>query len=221
MSAVSKARTLVVLATVVGLLVAPLANDATACPNVTRLEVDRDVKDVARAEKNLGNDDFAKARADLKRMRRWETFIEHSTRLANAYFSHGGNINGRKDPNEDFIPVALRAYRLLALIAVRDPTATAQEKTIARETMLDFVKNSNDPTMAIDAAEVFSHSADLAPVALMMLRSYADKDLIGSAWAYAALARLEQAQGNAAAASSARERCLRMAKHESTCAAAP
>jgi hypothetical protein len=219
MSTVDKARALAVLV-IVAMFGALGANDAAACPNVTRLEVDRDVRNVARAEKDLGNDDFAKARTDLKQMRRWEDFIHHSTKGANDTFLHS-YADGRKDPNADFIPVALRAYRLFALIAVRDPAATAQEKTIARETMLDFVKSSNDPTMAIDAAEVFSHSDDLAPLALMMLRAYADKDLIGSAWAYAALARLEHAQGNAAAESSARERCRRMAKHESTCDAAP
>ncbi len=209
-----------VLVAIFGMLGVLGANDATACANVTRLEVDRDVKNVARAEKDLGNDDFARARTDLTQMRRWETFIQHSTQGANGTFFHT-HPDGRKDPNVDFIPVALRAYRLFALIAVRDPAATAEEKTIARETMLDFVKNSNDPTMAIDAAEVFSHSDDLAPLALMMLRSYADKDLIGSAWAYAALARLEHARGNTAAESSARERCRRMARHEGTCAATP
>ncbi len=219
MSAIDKARALIVFAAVSisGVLG---SNDAAACPNVTRLEVDRDVRNVARAEKDLANEEFAKARADLKTLRQWEGFIQHSTRGAYANF-YGTHSDGRIDPNVEFIPVLLRANRLLALIAVRDPAATAREKTIARETMLDFVQNTTDPTMAIDAAEVFSHSDDLSPLALMMLRSYADKDLIGSAWAYAALARLEHARGNAAAESSALERCRRMAKHETTCTGGP
>lgn len=196
------------------------ARDAAACPNATRPEVDQDVRDVARAEKDIQNDDFVKARKDLKAARRWAAEISHST--SGAYRIFGGHTReGDKNPNLALIPVLLRAERLFALVAVRDPSSTQAEKTLAREIMLDFVQNTSDPTMAIDAAEVFSHSDDLAPLALMMLRSYAEKDLIGSAWAYAALARMERAQGNTAAEASALERCRRMAKHETTCTAAP
>ena len=217
MSTIKRARALFIVATV-SLFASLFAQSAAACPNVTRLELDQDVKNVARAEKEIANEEYAKARRDLKLIRQWESFIQHSTKGANDNFFHT-YADGRKDPNVEFIPVALRAYRLFALLVVRDPASTAAEKTMARETMLDFVKTSSDPTMAIDAAEVFSHSDDMAPVALMMLRSYAAKDLIGSAWAYEALARLEHAQGNPAAESSARERCRRMAKREAMCGA--
>jgi len=197
-------------------LAVSFVSDAGACPNVTQLEVDRDVRNVALLEKDVQNDDFAKARTRLLRFgERGRPFYagEHVWLHVEDY----ANKNNPSDPNGKWAPVAHRAFRLNALIFVRDPKSTAEERAFARRVMLDFVRDTQDPTLAIDAAEVFSHFDDLAPVALMMIRGPAEKDLVGSAWAYAALARMEKAHGNTAAETSARERCRRMAKHPTIC----
>jgi len=199
---------LVVLAAAAG-----FSSDAEACANVTQFELDRDVRNVALAEKDLGNDDFVNARRHLRELTRWEFLFKHSMHHIDEIMFRGD----AKDPSEKWVPVAKRAYRLYAVTYGRDPKSTPDEQKFARETMLDLVQRTSDPTLAIDAAEVFSHHADLAPAALMMLRGPAEKDLIGSAWAYAALARLEKAQGNAAAETTARERCRRMAKRPTIC----
>ena len=71
--------------------------------------------------------------------------------------------------------------------------------------------------MQADHAEILSRIPAHAAAAATTLRTLRDKDLIGSAHAYAALAELEKRGGNAEAESAAREKCRIRTKVPAIC----
>ncbi len=184
----------------------PLQREAHACFNVTQLELDQDTKRVKAAEDALANDDYTAARQKAST----------TLRATKDWWSDNASFADRKDL-VTWAPIGRRALRVYCLATVRDSRSTAADRGFATKNLIALMKHDPDTTLAIDTAEAMATSPEKEALALMMLRVQADKDLIGSAHAYAALTRLERAHGNEAAAVTAHERCVRMAKHARTC----
>lgn len=190
------------------------ARDADACGNATRAELDGNTKRLKDAHRALDAGDNARA----KRL---------STPIAKFYVDvaeHRVQVDGMltvlEDPTkvgpEDRVvavdPSLLRrAVRIHALATVRTPGVKLDEK---KDVLARFEKHtldkSGEPTLMADYAELLSHFEDRHGAALMILRSLSSKDLLGSAEAYAALARLEKKGGAADASAAALERCKKM-----------
>lgn len=183
--------------TVAVLLALSLAEPAAnACLNEVR-GTDEVVRIIRDAERELERQDFSAAR----------------TKAATAH-RLGGAEPGLRD----------RALRVHALATIRDPrkerpdkesiqdvtSAVANLEALARATPLDV-------TLQIDLAEALEHDPATHGRAVEILRPLAQKDLIGSAYAYAALGRLEKAQGRSSAAAEAQARCERTAVQPSMC----
>jgi hypothetical protein len=78
----------------------------------------------------------------------------------------------------------------------------------------------NDPVLLAELGEVLAHIPSQADEALRILGGLADKDVMGSAYAYAELARLRALHGDAQGAAVAASRCGLMAVTPAVCAAA-
>ncbi len=182
-------------------------HQAQACFNVTQLELDQDTKRVKAAEDALANDDYAAARQKSAT----------TLRVTKSWWSNNASWTDRQADLVAWAPIARRALRVHSLATVRDASSTTADRELATKNLIALMKRDPDPTLAIDTAEAMAKSPEKEALALMMLRVQAEKDLIGSAHAYAALTRLERAHGNEAAAVTAHERCVRMAKHARVC----
>ena len=199
-------RTLCIVLFAAATAVAFAPTRARACPNVTYLQLDEETKKVKAADDALANGDFALAAARAKRVR----FLGVDP----------PDFVGR--PERDVVQekhrlLRKRAMHIVALATVRNQS-TVEEREVAVRVLIGQLKIDPNPTFEADAAEALARMPDKEPLALMMLRALAARDLIGSAYAYAALARLEAARGNETEAASADERCKRMAKRPAICA---
>ena len=182
------------------------APPAEACGNVTHEEIDAGVKNVKIAAAALEAEDLARAK-----------------RLASAAASVLSMADEKTHgPRADLDGVYRRALRIAALATSRLGTASAQEKRHALDLFehgLLAAPGDPEPTLLADYAEVASRVDERMPQATMMLRSLATKDLIGSAHAYAALARMEKRAGDVEAEKRARDRCRTMTKKPALCGA--
>jgi|HubBroStandDraft_1064217.scaffolds.fasta_scaffold118788_2 hypothetical protein len=79
----------------------------------------------------------------------------------------------------------------------------------------------NDPALQADLGEALAHSPGSQDEALRVLGALADKDIMGSAHAYAQLARLRAQKGDAAGSHEAAKRCQTMATVPAVCPALP
>ncbi len=187
-----------------------MTRDADACPNVTVPVFNQHVKKTKDAQAALDREDLATAKRTVGSV----------LKLKDVKGIIGWT--GTKDWRE-VGPVYRRAVRIDALATSRDPKATEEERTRALHDFEDEVmrelseREKSDPTLLADHAELQSRLPTRTGPALMVLRTLRDEDLLGSAHAFAALARLEKAAGKVDAEKDARERCRNAAVKKSIC----
>lgn len=134
-------------------------------------------------------------------------------------------------------PLETRALRVFALALVRSEGAADEKKAhvpttgewTAKSNMEWAVqalreideKRPNDPTVQADLGEALSKLPHGQAESLKILGGLAQKDLMGSPHAYAALAKLRENSGDSAGALAATKRCEEMTKSPGVCKAAP
>lgn len=206
------------LALVPAAFVVGSSTDAQACGMSVRLDPTPQrptpVQEIARAEKALeGGQSLQASQAILG------TF----PRIRNA--TAGSN------------PLETRALRVFALSLVRSGGAADEKKAHVPTTgewtaksNLEWAvqalreideKRPNDPTVQADLGEALSKLPHGQAESLKILGSLAQKDLMGSPHAYAALAKLRESSGDSAGALAAIKRCEEMTKSPGVCKAAP
>lgn len=116
----------------------------------------------------------------------------------------------------DLAGLSRRAERVHALSFVRDPRATNEELARAA-TQLEARRGADDdPARSADYGEALER-AGRSDEAYAVLAPLADADLIGSAYAYAALARAANKRDDGARAATASSRCETMAVRPGVC----
>jgi hypothetical protein len=133
-------------------------------------------------------------------------------------------------------PLETRALHVLALAVVRGEgslagvTGFAGTREVDRAGNLEWAASTlraidatrpNDPVTQADLAEALATRAAHEEEALGILGDLAARDLLGSAHAYAALARLRAARGDVAATRGALARCERMTRSPAVVCRAP
>jgi Flp pilus assembly protein TadD len=134
-------------------------------------------------------------------------------------------------------PLETRALRVFALAVVRsDGTVDEKKAHVASANGNDWTpkanldwavqslreidaKRPNDPSVQADLGEALSKTATGQAEALKLLQGLAQKDLMGSPHAYAALAKLRTQNGDSAGAEAAIKRCVEMSKTPGVCKA--
>ena len=191
-----------------------VTQDASACGMSVRLDPTPQrptpVQEIARAEKALeGGQHLVAARAVLG------TF----PRIRGA--SAGQN------------PLETRALRVFALAIVRSEGKVDEKKAgtgpkvewtpaanleWAVQSLRELdAKRPNDPTVQADLGEALSKLPHGQAEGLAILSKLAQKDLMGSPHAYAALAKMLSEQGDMAGAEAAVKRCEEMSKSPGVC----
>jgi hypothetical protein len=206
----------VVLAVLPAAFVASYAQDASACGMSVRMDPTPQrpspVQEIARAEKALeGGQSLTAAQAVLA------TF----PRIRNA--TAGSN------------PLETRALRVFSLAIVRsDGTVDEKKARVASANGVEWTpasnlqwaiqslreidgKRPNDPTVQADLGEALSKTTSGQAESLKILQGLAQKDLMGSPHAYAALAKLRTEKGDSAGAEAAIKRCEEMSKTPGIC----
>lgn len=191
-----------------------VANDAQACGMSVRLDPTPQrpspVQEIARGEKALeSGQNLGAARAVLRAF----------PRIRNA--AAGAN------------PLETRALRVFALALVRSD-GTIDEKKAGGTATGEWTpgsnlawavqaireidaKRPNDPTVQADLGEALAKTPYGQKEALEILQKLAQKDLMGSPHAYAALAKLRSDRGDRAGAEAAIKRCEEMSKTPGMC----
>lgn len=166
---------------------------ALACMNASRAETSRAVKLVKAAETALADGKLDVARKTIEKAKLNDYGYDRD--------------------------VTVRAHRIHALAVSRSPKSNAAALAAAVEELQRAMDRSGelDPTQLADFAEVLSRTESGQEAALHSLRNLADKELLGSAYALAALARLERLAGDAGRAKIARDRCLVATKSATIC----
>jgi hypothetical protein len=130
-------------------------------------------------------------------------------------------------------PLETRAVRVFALAIVRS-NGTVSEKAAAVASPVEWTPNANlewavqalreidakrpnDPTVQADLGEALSKLPNGRDEALKLLQSLAERDLMGSPHAYAALANLRREKGDTSGAEAAVKRCEEMSKTPGMC----
>ena len=190
-----------------------VSSHAYACFNVTRADLDARVKKLKLAHTALEAGDNAKARKVAGEVATFLDNVEHNThREADGKLLDPTTKKLIDPPDPSLLR---RAVRIEALATTRlASTSDADKKASLERFEKVSLDKSGEPTLMADYAEVLSHFEARHGAALMILRSLRDKDLIGSAEAYAALARLEAKGGAKDASDAALARCRNMTKRE-------
>ncbi len=126
-------------------------------------------------------------------------------------------------------PLRTRALRVFALAMVRADgnVPLGGEQTWARNANLEWAaealreidaKRPNDPALQADMGEALARLPRAKDEAFKLLDGLAQKDLMGSPQAYAALSRLRAGKGDNDGASLAMKRCEAMAHSPALCA---
>jgi len=132
-------------------------------------------------------------------------------------------------------PLETRALRVFSLAIVRsDGTVDEKKARVASANGMEWnpksnlewaiqslreidEKRPNDPTVQADLGEALSKTASGQAESLKILQGLAQKDLMGSPHAYAALAKLRTEKGDSAGAEAAIKRCEEMSKTPGIC----
>ncbi|WP_437674025.1 hypothetical protein [Sorangium sp. So ce131] len=193
------------------------SGDAAACGIEFMPAVDHRVMGVAQAEKALRDGQLAAAAGSVIRM-----------------FPEIRQISYEKDP------LLNRAFRILAVAATRADGALRVSAEVPRELLgawggtsaedrkanVDWSiralrrlneQRKNDPGLQTDLGEALARAPEHRGEALKLLGDLAEKDLIASPEAYAALARLRALSGDGAGHDAAASRCEVMAKNPAFC----
>ncbi len=188
---------------------AAFSHDARACGDVFIPEIDHRVQGLANAEKALRDGKVADSAQAVVRM-----FPEIRT------------INPGKDG------MLGRAQRTLAVALVRTDGAIELDPTWRAKTPEQRAQNvawavsslerlrtqrKNDPAVDTDLGEALAKVDGRQEEARGILQSLSDRDLMATPQGYAALGRLQNQAGNAAARDAAVQRCTAMAKDAEIC----
>jgi hypothetical protein len=168
------------------------------------------VQDVAAAEKSLENGDNSAA----------------ARRVLNQFANIRNATAGQN-------PLETRALRVFALAVTRSSGAVTERSSgvwtstewtpganleWAAQSLREIdAKRPNDPAVQADLGEALSKLPRTEGEALGILQGLADRDLMGSPFAYAALARLRSGKGDTAGAEAALKRCGEMTKTPGVC----
>jgi hypothetical protein len=197
-----------------------VASDAKACGGewVPAVEVDHRPEGIARAEKMMNRGQHSAAAASVIRM-----------------MPHIANLKTKKHDS-----LVGRAQRILAVALARNNGALAVEKELpdyargtwigktAKERQANLAwsvaalrklneTKKDDPAIQSDLAEALAKTDGGQAEAKEILEKLAEKDLIVSPEAYAALAQLRSQAGDDAGQKVAQKRCETMAKDARVC----
>lgn len=188
---------------------AAFSQDARACGDVFIPEIDHRIQGLANAEKALRDGKIVASAQSIVRM-----FPEIRT------------INPGKDG------MLGRAQRTLAIALVRTDGAIELDATWRAKTPEQRAQNiawavsslerlrtlrKNDPAVDTDLGEALAKVDGRQDEARSILQSLSDRDLMATPQGYAALGRLQNQAGNAAARDAAVQRCTAMAKDAEIC----
>lgn len=194
------------------------AGDADACGMSVRLDPTPQkptpVQEIAKAEKSLEGGQNAAA---------IKTILTSFPKIRTA--TAGAN------------PLETRAMRVFALALARS-NGTVSEKSVGVASPDEWTakgnlewsiaalreidaKRPNDPAVQADLGEALSKVPHGQDEALKLLGTLAQKDLMGSPFAYAALAKIRTERGDTAGAETAMKRCEEMSKQPGVCRPAP
>jgi Flp pilus assembly protein TadD len=195
-------------------VVVSYAGDASACGSAIRLDPTPQkptpVQEIARAEKALeSGQNLVAAKAIL------------------------GNFPKIRTVTAGQTPLETRALRVFSLAVVRS-NGSVTEKSAGFASQGEWLPTANlewavqslreidqsrpnDPTVQADLGEALSKLAHGQAEALTILQGLAQKDLMGSPHAYAALAKLRTNTGDTSGAEAAIKRCEEMSKTPGVC----
>ncbi|MFO0739003.1 MAG: hypothetical protein U0270_24115 [Labilithrix sp.] len=195
---------------------AAVTSDASACGMSVRLEPTplkakpSPVQEIARAEKALESN--------------------QNTEAAKTVLANFSNVRGVTAGDN---PLETRALRVFALAVVRSNgvvnernsgswsstewTPTANLEWAIQSLREIDAKRPNDPTVQADLGEALSKLPRTQDESLKLLGGLAQKDLMGSPFAYAALAKIRETKGDTAGAQAAIKRCEEMSKVPGVC----
>lgn len=142
--------------------------------------------------------------------------VETARSIANEVRSHRGYLDDTADLGE-------RATRIESLSFVRDPSARPEEIQNAVSVLhhalgvrTQIANQPPTPQLDADYGEALERAGN-DDEAYRILVPLADHDVLGSAYAYAALGRMSERKGDAMHARMSRERCMLMTTRQSTC----
>lgn len=189
-------------AAVVALSLLPTRH-ATACGNAVEIEL-TPVQEVAAAEKDLENNRIGEAASRVR-----------------------GRYPGIRTLGADAPPLALRAERIYALALVRADGHLDSSVGWARSGNLEWAietlsaldkKRPNDPRAQADLAEARTRLRRTRDEGVRVLEDLDQRDLLGSPFAYLALARARRTLGDDGGAQAALRRCSMMSSDRRRCA---
>jgi hypothetical protein len=196
------------------LAVTSYSSDASACGMSIRMDPTPQkptpVQEIARAEKALeSGQNLVAAKAVLANFPRVRTATAGSNALetralrvfALAIVRSGGSVNEKSSgfaSQADWTPNANLEWAVQSMREIDQ-------------------KRPNDPTVQADLGEALSKLTTGQAEALKILQGLAQKDLMGSPHAYAALAKLRTEKGDSAGAEAAIKRCEEMSKVPGVC----
>ena len=189
----------------VGALVLPLsqAETAAACENEVQMRL-TPVQEIAAAEKDLENNRLGEAGSRVR-----------------------GRYPGIRTLGADAPPLALRAQRIYALVLVRADGRLDSGLGWARWGNLEWAaetlaaldkKRPNDPRSQADLAEARTRLTRTRAEGIRVLEDLDQRDLLGSPFAYLALARARRTSGDDGGAQAAMRRCSMMSNDKRRCA---
>ena len=176
------------LAALLGAAVLCGAPAAGACINATHAGPSHAVFLLRRAQKMIDAGDYVEGR-----------------RVASIALEHAGDATERE-----------RAHWVLAMSYVRDESSSRDDLVQAAHTMrrIKATRTQTDVPSAVDLAEALARLPEGEDEARRLMMPLVRKDLVGSAHAYAALARIAEDEPTRALA---RTRCTMMAEDSALC----
>jgi len=217
-------KTPILLAALLGAATAA-GSDARACGYFNYREVRPAAQARPRPVPVAANDRIAAADQRLEEERLTEAGVEVTSAFPGIRQTFAGGS-----------PLETRALRILSLALVRSEGtlrgvpgfsgASQAERTANLEWATRTLRSidalrPNDPVTQADLAEALATRATHENESLAILADLTSRDLVGSAHAYAALARLRASKGDTAASRAALGRCERMTRSPTVVCRAP